>query len=97
VQVDIGFGDDLAVWDTMVTRLSAASTAAVQAGLVRIPLKPNARSTASRTAIPLQAEHRGAKRRVCLPSLDDGVDLDAEVARARGFADCGSKAFECAS
>ncbi len=30
------------------------------------PPKPNGHSTASRTVIPLQAEHLGAKRRVCL-------------------------------
>ncbi len=37
---------------------------------VRIPLKPNGCSTASRTPIPLQAEHLGAKRRVCLAHVD---------------------------
>jgi len=36
---------------------------------LRIPPKPNGHSTASRTAIPLQAEHLGAKRRVCLAKL----------------------------
>ena len=36
---------------------------------VRSPPKPNGHSTASRTAIPLQAEHLGAKRRVCLAKL----------------------------
>jgi|BarGraNGADG00212_1021973.scaffolds.fasta_scaffold146258_2 hypothetical protein len=36
---------------------------------VRIPLKPNACSAASRTVIPREAEHLGAKRRVCFSKV----------------------------
>ncbi len=53
-----------------LAKLTGSQVNALYAKLVRIPPKPNGRSTASRTAIPLQAEHLGAKRRVCLAKVD---------------------------
>ena len=39
-------------------------------GMLCIPRKPNARSAASRTVIPREGEHLGAKRRVCCAKVD---------------------------
>jgi len=55
--------------------------------LVRIPRKPNARSTASRTLIPLQAERLGAKRRVCLAKVDVLFGFRSTRSPSPGFCD----------
>ena len=57
------------------------------AALVRIPRKPNARSTASRTLIPLQAERLGAKRRVCLAKVDVLFGFRSTRSPSPGFCD----------
>ena len=56
-------------------------------GKLRIPRKPNARSTASRTLIPLQAERLGAKRRVCLAKVDVLFGFRSTRSPSPGFCD----------
>ncbi len=55
--------------------------------VLRIPRKPNARSTASRTLIPLQAERLGAKRRVCLAKVDVLFGFRSTRSPSPGFCD----------